>query len=171
MPLLRRVEDVRHNVVAHHGPVVNWPETTIGLLNRVLVRVVVIVDAVSELVIGELPASTNDGTAPTVMIYGHFDVQPPAPLELWESPPFELAERDGWYYARGIADDKGQLYTLLKAAELLRQQGALPVNLRIACDGEPKKRSVSSDRRSVCSHSDSASSKPAPPAPRPWAVR
>src|SRR5436305_7182402 len=70
------------------------------------------------------------------MIYGHFDVQPPAPLELWETPPFELAERDGWYYARGIADDKGQLFTLLKAAELLRREGALPVNLRVACDGE-----------------------------------
>jgi len=89
-----------------------------------------------DLVVGDLPASTNGGAAPTVLIYGHFDVQPPAPLELWESPPFELAERDGWYYARGIADDKGQLFTLLKAAQLLQQQGALPVNLRIACDGE-----------------------------------
>src|SRR3954454_23341840 len=88
------------------------------------------------LVIGDIPANANGAKAPTVLIYGHFDVQPPAPLELWESPPFELAERDGWYYARGIADDKGQLYTLLKAAELLRQEGALPVNLRVACDGE-----------------------------------
>ena len=70
------------------------------------------------------------------MIYGHFDVQPPSPLELWETPPFELAERDGWYYARGIADDKGQLFTLLKAAQLLREQNALPVNIRIVSDGE-----------------------------------
>jgi acetylornithine deacetylase/succinyl-diaminopimelate desuccinylase-like protein len=89
-----------------------------------------------DLVIGDIPASTNGHGAPTILIYGHFDVQPPAPLELWESPPFELTERDGWYYARGIADDKGQLYTLLKAAELLRQDGALPVNIRVACDGE-----------------------------------
>jgi acetylornithine deacetylase/succinyl-diaminopimelate desuccinylase-like protein len=89
-----------------------------------------------DLVVGDIPASNGDGTAPTVLVYGHFDVQPPAPLELWESPPFELAERDGWFYARGIADDKGQLYTLLKAAELLRREGALPVNLRVACDGE-----------------------------------
>ena len=89
-----------------------------------------------DLVIGDIPASANGSTAPTVLIYGHFDVQPPAPLELWESPPFELAERDGWYYARGIADDKGQLFTLLKAAELMRRDGALPVNLRVACDGE-----------------------------------
>jgi acetylornithine deacetylase/succinyl-diaminopimelate desuccinylase-like protein len=89
-----------------------------------------------DLVIGDIPASSGDGDAPTVLLYGHFDVQPPAPLELWESPPFELEQRDGWFYARGIADDKGQLYTLLKAAELLREDGALPVNLRVACDGE-----------------------------------
>jgi acetylornithine deacetylase/succinyl-diaminopimelate desuccinylase-like protein len=89
-----------------------------------------------DLVVGDIPASTNGAGAPTVMIYGHFDVQPPAPLELWESAPFELEERDGWFYARGIADDKGQLYTLLKAAELLRADGALPINIRVACDGE-----------------------------------
>jgi acetylornithine deacetylase/succinyl-diaminopimelate desuccinylase-like protein len=89
-----------------------------------------------DLVIGDIPASTNGAGAPTVLLYGHFDVQPPAPLELWESPPFELEERDGWLYARGIADDKGQLYTLLKAAELLVDENALPVNLRVACDGE-----------------------------------
>ena len=63
-------------------------------------------------------------------------MQPPDPLELWESPPYELVERDGWLYARGIADDKGQLYMLLKAAELLAADGGLPVNLRFACDGE-----------------------------------
>ncbi|MGZ4393498.1 MAG: M20/M25/M40 family metallo-hydrolase [Gaiellaceae bacterium] len=90
-----------------------------------------------ELVIGDIPANTNGGgEAATVMIYGHYDVQPPAPLDLWETPPFELSERDGWYYARGIADDKGQLFTLLKAAQLLRQQNALPVNIRVVSDGE-----------------------------------
>ena len=89
-----------------------------------------------DLVIGDIPASTNGADAPTIMIYGHFDVQPPAPLDLWESPPFELEERDGWFYARGIADDKGQLFTLLKAAELLRAENALPVNIRVVSDGE-----------------------------------
>lgn len=88
------------------------------------------------LVIGEIRASRDADSAPTILCYGHFDVQPPDPLELWESPPFELVDRDGWLYARGTADDKGQLYMLLKAAELLAAAGELPVNLRFACDGE-----------------------------------
>ncbi len=89
-----------------------------------------------DLVLGDIPASQNGAEAPTVLVYGHYDVQPPAPLELWESPPFELTERDGWVYGRGIADDKGQLWILLKAAELLAREGALPINLRVASDGE-----------------------------------
>ena len=88
------------------------------------------------LVVGEVRASQSPEAAPTILCYGHFDVQPPDPLELWESPPFDLVERDGWLYARGIADDKGQLYMLLKAAEILAAAGELPVNLRFACDGE-----------------------------------
>jgi acetylornithine deacetylase/succinyl-diaminopimelate desuccinylase-like protein len=88
------------------------------------------------LVIGEIRASANAGSAPTVLVYGHFDVQPPAPLDEWESPPFEPTVRGEWIYARGIADDKGQLYLLLKAASLLAAEGALPVNVRVAGDGE-----------------------------------
>jgi acetylornithine deacetylase/succinyl-diaminopimelate desuccinylase-like protein len=88
------------------------------------------------LALGEIRASAGNGTAPTVICYGHFDVQPPAPLELWQSDPFEATERNGRVYARGIADDKGQLYMLLKAAEQLAREGTLPVNLRICCDGE-----------------------------------
>ena len=88
------------------------------------------------LVVGEIRASENADEAPTVIAYGHFDVQPEAPLELWESPPFEPTVRDGWIYARGVADDKGQLYLLLKAAALLAAEGALPVNVRFTCDGE-----------------------------------
>src|ERR687886_1315104 len=79
------------------------------------------------LALGELQASSGAADAPTVLVYGHFDVQPPAPLDLWESDPFELAVRDGWAYARGVTDDKGQLWMLLKAAELLAAEGALPV--------------------------------------------
>jgi acetylornithine deacetylase/succinyl-diaminopimelate desuccinylase-like protein len=88
------------------------------------------------LVLGELRASSEPETKPTVLVYGHFDVQPPAPLDEWESDPFELTIRDGWAYARGVADDKGQLWLLLKAAEQLALEGELPVNLRFACDGE-----------------------------------
>jgi acetylornithine deacetylase/succinyl-diaminopimelate desuccinylase-like protein len=88
------------------------------------------------LAIGEVRASSGAESAPTVLCYGHFDVQPPAPLDLWESPPFEATVRDGWLYGRGVADDKGQLYLLLKAAEELAAEGRLPVNLRFACDGE-----------------------------------
>jgi acetylornithine deacetylase/succinyl-diaminopimelate desuccinylase-like protein len=88
------------------------------------------------LVVGEIRASRDSERAPTVLCYGHFDVQPTDPLDLWETPPFELRRRDGWLYARGIADDKGQLYMLLKAAELLVVSGELPLNVRFACDGE-----------------------------------
>jgi acetylornithine deacetylase/succinyl-diaminopimelate desuccinylase-like protein len=87
------------------------------------------------LAVGEIGASSGR-EAPTVLAYGHFDVQPPAPLEEWGSPPFEPTVRDGWLYGRGTADDKGQLYTLLKAAELLAASGELPVNVRFVCDGE-----------------------------------
>jgi len=88
------------------------------------------------LAIGELRASTDADSAQTVIVYGHFDVQPPAPLDLWESDPFEPEIRGEWLYGRGIADDKGQLYALLKAAALLKAEGALPVNVRVCCDGE-----------------------------------
>ena len=75
--------------------------------------------------------------APTVLVYGHYDVQPVEPLELWTSPPFEPTVRDGRLYARGSVDDKGQLYIHVKAAEaLLRQRGALPVNLIVLAEGE-----------------------------------
>jgi acetylornithine deacetylase/succinyl-diaminopimelate desuccinylase-like protein len=87
------------------------------------------------LTVGEIRASGGD-EAPTVLVYGHVDVQPPAPLDAWESPPFEPTIRNGWLYGRGTADDKGQLYALLKATELLGAAGELPVNVRIVCDGE-----------------------------------
>jgi acetylornithine deacetylase/succinyl-diaminopimelate desuccinylase-like protein len=88
------------------------------------------------LAIGELRASRDAASAPTVLCYGHFDVQPPDPLELWESPPFEPQIRDEYLYGRGVADDKGQLYMLLSAARELAAAGELPVNVRFTCDGE-----------------------------------
>jgi acetylornithine deacetylase/succinyl-diaminopimelate desuccinylase-like protein len=88
------------------------------------------------LVIGELAASEGADSAPTILCYAHFDVQPPDPLDLWESPPFELAERDGWLYARGVADDKAHLFILVESARQLAEAGELPVNLRFAFDSE-----------------------------------
>lgn len=88
------------------------------------------------LAVGELRASHEPSSAPTVLCYGHFDVQPPDPLELWESPPFEPEIRGERLYGRGVADDKGGLYMLLAAARELAAAGALPVNVRFACDGE-----------------------------------
>jgi acetylornithine deacetylase/succinyl-diaminopimelate desuccinylase-like protein len=88
------------------------------------------------LAIGEVPASADPASAPTILCYGHFDVQPPDPLELWESPPFEPTIRGEHLYGRGVADDKGQLYMLLAGARELARAGRLPVNVRFACDGE-----------------------------------
>jgi acetylornithine deacetylase/succinyl-diaminopimelate desuccinylase-like protein len=74
---------------------------------------------------------------PTVLCYGHYDVQPPDPLDEWISPPFEPTERNGNLYARGAADDKGQMYSQIKAVEALRAvNGRLPVNLKFLIEGE-----------------------------------
>ena len=88
------------------------------------------------LVIGDVAASRQPESAPTVLCYAHFDVQPPDPLDLWESPPFELAQRDGRLWARGVADDKGNMFVLVEAVRQLAAEGALPVNVRFAFDGE-----------------------------------
>jgi acetylornithine deacetylase/succinyl-diaminopimelate desuccinylase-like protein len=75
---------------------------------------------------------------PTVLCYGHYDVQPPDPLDEWLTPPFEPTERDGNLYARGAVDDKGQMYMHLKALESLFEagKGKLPVNVRVILEGE-----------------------------------
>jgi len=75
--------------------------------------------------------------APTILFYGHYDVQPVDPLNLWESPPFEATIRDGEIYARGAADDKGQVFMHFKAVEAhLKQEGRLPVNIKLMIEGE-----------------------------------
>jgi acetylornithine deacetylase/succinyl-diaminopimelate desuccinylase-like protein len=87
------------------------------------------------IVLGEWRGAGED--APTILAYGHYDVQPPEPLELWDSPPFEPEIRDGRLYARGSADDKAQLFLHVKAAEAhLKAGGKLPVNLIILAEGE-----------------------------------
>jgi len=74
---------------------------------------------------------------PTLLVYGHYDVQPPEPLDPWLSPPFEPTVRDGNLYARGATDDKGQMFTHLKAAEAwLKSTGSLPINVKFLIEGE-----------------------------------
>src|SRR5919202_1190732 len=84
--------------------------------------------------------------APTILFYGHYDVQPVDPLEVWESPPFPATIRDGEIYARGSADDKGQVFMHLKAVEAhLKQTGRLPVNMKFILEGEEEVGSVNLD--------------------------
>ena len=94
----------------------------------------VTVDGSHPMAAGELRASVPD--APTVLSYGHYDVQDPGPLDAWESPPFEPTERDGRVYARGAADDKGNFLPLLHVACELASAGELPVNVRFLVEGE-----------------------------------
>ncbi|HVV54817.1 MAG TPA: dipeptidase [Mucilaginibacter sp.] len=77
-----------------------------------------------------------DPTKPTVLVYGHYDVQPPDPIELWETPPFEPTIRNGRIYARGACDDKGQFYMHVKAFELMMQTGILSCNIKFMIEGE-----------------------------------
>ncbi|MFH1131917.1 MAG: M20/M25/M40 family metallo-hydrolase, partial [Pseudomonadota bacterium] len=75
--------------------------------------------------------------APTVLVYGHYDVQPPDPLELWKTPPFEPTIRDGKIYARGSADDKGQVFIYLKVLEAFHKvRKTFPVNVKLLVEGE-----------------------------------
>jgi acetylornithine deacetylase/succinyl-diaminopimelate desuccinylase-like protein len=83
---------------------------------------------------------------PTILFYGHYDVQPVDPVELWTTPPFEATVRDGEIYARGAADDKGQVFMHIKAVEAhLKQGGGLPVNIRFFIEGEEEVGSVHLD--------------------------
>src|SRR5689334_3454422 len=77
-----------------------------------------------------------DPSKPTVLVYGHYDVQPPDPLDLWHSGPFEPVIKDGLIYARGSADDKGQFYMHVKAIEAMLKNGGLPCNVKVMIEGE-----------------------------------
>ena len=88
------------------------------------------------LVLGEVPASDAFSDAPRVLLYGHYDVQPPGAPDLWTSPAFEPVVRDGNLYARGASDDKGNLFMLLAAVQRLAAAGELPVRAAFVIEGE-----------------------------------
>jgi acetylornithine deacetylase/succinyl-diaminopimelate desuccinylase-like protein len=104
----------------------------------------VTVDGGHPMAIGELRAARAD--APTVLAYGHHDVQDAGPLDAWDSPPFEPTERDGRIYARGAADDKGNFLPLLHAGCELARAGELPVHVRFLVEGEEEVGSASAMR-------------------------
>ncbi len=88
------------------------------------------------LVVGEVPASPGHPDAPRVILYGHYDVQPPGDPAAWTSPPFEPTVRDGDLYARGASDDKGNLFMLVAAVQRLAAAGELPVRAAFVVEGE-----------------------------------
>ncbi len=97
---------------------------------------------------------------PTILFYGHYDVQPVDPLNLWTSPPFEATIRDGEIYARGSADDKGQVFMHFKAIEAhLKQTGKLPVNIKVILEGEEEVGSQNQLEPHIVIHSNSKPSR------------
>ncbi len=88
----------------------------------------------------------TDPSLPTVLVYGHYDVQPPDPLDLWNSPPFEPVIKDEKIYARGACDDKGQMFMHIKAFELMQASGSLPCNVKFMIEGEEEVGSSNLDK-------------------------
>jgi len=120
---------------AHAGDVRRCAEWTAEEMRRIALENVRVIDTPGNPVVyGEWLRAPG---APTILFYGHYDVQPVDPLDLWESPPFEATVRDGEIYARGAADDKGQVFMHFKAIEAhLKKTGRLPVNLKVVIEGE-----------------------------------
>jgi len=123
------------SAVSQHAPdVARAAEWVADQFRRMKFTVEVIPTAGSPIVYAETPAVPG---APTVLVYGHYDVQPPDPLAEWTSPPFEPTVREGNLYARGATDDKGQMFTHLKSAEAwMATAGHLPVQLKFLIEGE-----------------------------------
>ena len=119
---------------AHAGDLTRAAEWVAGRIDAAGGSVEIAERAGRPLVLGEVPASR--GGTPAVLAYAHLDVQPPDPLDLWQSDPWTLTQRDGLLVGRGVADDKAHLFMLLKATELLAAAGELPVTVRFTVDAE-----------------------------------
>ena len=119
----------------HRGDVAQAADWLAGQMRTAGLTTEVLPTPGHPVVLGEWRGAGPD--AATILVYGHYDVQPPEPLDLWTSPPFEPTLRDGRIYARGAVDDKGQLYLHVKAIEAhLRVRGTLPVNVIVLAEGE-----------------------------------
>lgn len=118
----------------HAGDVQKAAEWVLGQLKRLGFQARIRATERHPVVCGERPVA---GDHPTLLIYGHYDVQPAEPLEEWVTPPFVPDIREGCVYARGATDDKGQFFTYLKAMEaVLSVAGALPLNVKVLVEGE-----------------------------------
>jgi acetylornithine deacetylase/succinyl-diaminopimelate desuccinylase-like protein len=128
----------------HAGDVRRCAEWTAEELKRVGMQNVRLIDTPGNPVVyGDWLGAPG---APTILFYGHYDVQPVDPLDQWTTPPFEATVRDGEIYARGSADDKGQVFMHIKAVEAhLKQQGKLPLNIKFFIEGEEEVGSVHLD--------------------------
>ncbi|UCC82335.1 MAG: M20/M25/M40 family metallo-hydrolase, partial [Gemmatimonadota bacterium] len=125
----------------HKDDMVRCAEWVKGKLSDVGMAAEVIPTKGHPVVYGELMDA--GAKAPTVLVYGHYDVQPVEPLDEWETPPFEPSVREGRMYARGTADDKGQIHVHMKALQAYREaKGTPPVNLKFLFEGEEEVGSV-----------------------------
>ena len=129
----------------HAGDVKRCADWCVEEMRRIGLQNVRLIDtAGNPVVYGDWLAAEG---APTILFYGHYDVQPVDPLDLWTSPPFEATVRDGEIYARGSADDKGQIFMHFKAIEAwLKQTGSLPVNIKVFLEGEEEVGSTHLDK-------------------------
>ncbi|MFC5321069.1 M20/M25/M40 family metallo-hydrolase [Bradyrhizobium oligotrophicum] len=133
--LARVMDYVRHpSISAHNIGIAEVAALLVTMLQEIGLEAETVPTAGHPMVLGRWQ---NKPGAPTVLLYGHYDVQPPDPLELWVSPPFEPTIRDGRIYARGIGDNKGQHFAQLMAIEShLKVHGELPCNVIVLLEGE-----------------------------------
>jgi acetylornithine deacetylase/succinyl-diaminopimelate desuccinylase-like protein len=131
----RLIDYVRRPSISAHGlGIAEVAEYITDVLNRLGLGARVVPTAGWPMVLGQRADAPG---APTVLLYGHYDVQPPDPLEEWVSPPFEPTVRDGRLYARGVGDNKGQHFAQILAIEsLLACRGRLPCNVKVLLEGE-----------------------------------
>ena len=131
----RVMEYVKHkSISASNEGITEAADILVGILNGLGMQAQAITTRNHPMVIGRME---NQPGKPTVLLYGHYDVQPPEPLDLWKSPPFEPEIRDGRIYARGIGDNKGQHFAQLLAIEsYLKVVGELPCNVIFLLEGE-----------------------------------
>ena len=131
----RLFDYLRHpSISAHDEGIAEVAEYIADVMRQIGLSVRIMPTSGWPMVLGEYHVSAN---LPTVLLYGHYDVQPPDPLEAWISPPFEPTIRDGRIYARGVGDNKGQHFAQLMALEtLIACNGTLPCNVKVLLEGE-----------------------------------